>query len=299
MKRFLLVMAASCSVLALGACGGSTAQPSSSETFELTDSSLVSGAYANPLDAIQYPEQKQQDIITQAIEDDIAQCMSDRGFTYVQGDGYGRWTNAVNAQYVYSVTDPKVAAVYGFHMESWVKRAQDIADGTAVSERPEGYVEALSGDPITEVKDDDGAVIAKYDPASCQGKALDANMPEWAMQARLIDLSAEIILEAAQPARESVSDFEVAWSECMAKEGFDYTDPFDANESFTGDLPTDDEIKTAVASANCQHSSGLLRAWSKARAEFTQKELDAYPGIVAEFNRIQNDAYANAQKASK
>lgn len=297
--RVLLVATISISIATLAACSDGSSPTSPTPAYELTESSLISGAYANPLDAIEYPEQKQQDIITAAIEDDMAECMTSHGFTYFRGDGYGRWTKAENAQYTFTVTDPKVAAVYGFHMESWIKRAQQLADGSVSNDRPDGYIEALWGDADTEIKDADGAVLVTYDPTSCQGAAMDANMPEWAMQHRLIELSGAIVFEASKAADDSVVKELAAWQECMAGEGFDYPSPGDATNTFTGDFPTEEEIVTAVASAQCQHSSGLLRAVSKARAEYAIRELEKHPGIIAEFTRIQNNAYENARKGSQ
>lgn len=281
--------------LVLAGCGEQAANPGAEPSLELQDSSLVAGAYANPLDAIEYPDTKQQEIITQAVEKSMTSCMAELNFTYVAGDGYGRWTTAESAQYIYSVTDPKVAAVYGFHPEKWVKRALALESGAATQARPEGYEVALYGDFGTDVLDSDGTVIAKYDPLSCQGKAKDALMPEWAEQDRLIDVSGSILAAIDPESDERVVAAQKEWSTCMAESGYDFSTPMVANNTATSDLPTEEEIPLAVASAKCQHSSGLLRTWSQVRAEQTQVELDKHPGIIAEFTRIQNETFELAQ----
>lgn len=298
--RHILTIGLVAVVVALSAC--STAPEQAVGTpVDLADSSLIPGAYANPLDPIMFPDETQQSAINAAGEAMVTACMADRGFTYQTGAVFPQRRGAADAQYTYSVTDPEVAATYGFHPASWVQRAQEVAPepATMPATVPEGYDIALHGQADrVQITDDDGTVIGTYDPDSCFGLAKDAVTPGWARQERLFTVAADILYQISERVAETpdvVSGFE-AWSACMADAGYDYPDPMAANndERFGTDLPTAEEIPVAVASATCQHSSGLLRTWSRVRTELTQAELDKHPGIVTQWLELQEQAAANA-----
>lgn len=283
-------------VAVLGACSTPPEQVAGTPV-DLADSSLIPGAYANPLDPIMFPDETQLNAINAAGEAMVTGCMADRGFTYQAGAVFPRRRGAADAQYTYSVTDPEVAAVYGFHPASWVAGVQEGPSGPATM--PEGYDTALYGqaDRI-QIKDDDGTVIGTYDPDSCFGLAKDAVTPGWARQERLFTVAADILYQISERVAETsdvVSGFD-AWSTCMADAGYDYPDPMAASndERFGTDLPTAEEIPVAVASATCQQSSGLLRTWSRVRTELTQAELDKHPGIITQWLDLQEQAAANA-----
>jgi hypothetical protein len=287
---------------AVGGCGApdSASPDPAPRDRELPESALISGAYANPLDPIMFPDETEQGAITAAREALVSTCMQNLGFSYVAGDAFPQRRGAQDAQYTYSVTDPAVAAVYGFHPASWVEEVK--ADKSPSQSWAPGYEVALFGESdAASIKDDDGVIIATYDPLSCAGQAKDRVTPDWAKQERIVDVSADILL--------GVSDLVVkepeftraagAWSACMADKGYDYPTPMDANndDAFATDLPTAQEIPVAVASAECQHDSGLLRTWSKVRAELTQQKLDEHPGLVAQWLEIQRDAARTATGA--
>ncbi len=225
-----------------------------------------------------------------------------RGFTYVPGEAFGKRRGAQDAQYTYSVTDPAVAAVYGFHPESWVKEVKERASSNpddAPGREVAGYEDALFGQAdAASVTDDDGVIIATYDPKSCAGQAKDQVTPEWAKQERIADIGADILLDVSDlvVTNDEFVHAASAWSACMADQGYDYATPMDANndEAFATDLPTAAEIPVAIASAECQHSSGLLRTWSRVRAQLTQRKLDEHPGLVAQWLELQRTAATTA-----
>lgn len=282
---------------AVGYASAATGAPQAEQGTPLANSSLIAGAYANPLDPVMFPDADEQATITTALERHIAACMADEGFTYHPGDAVPRRRGAEDAQYTYSVTDPKDAAHYGFHPASWV---HDEQAGHRDSTRPEGYDEALLGRTDAKaVTDDDGTVIATYDPDSCAGRAMDGITPGWAEQDRLVDVAAGILLEVSDAVEEDedVRAAQAAWSACLADEGYDYASPMDANndERFATPLPTVEEIPVAIASATCQHESGLLRTWSRVRAELTQSALDDHPDLVTRWLELQAAAAERAR----
>lgn len=281
-------------VVVLAACSTAPGQAAGTPV-DLTDSSLIPGAYANPLDPIMFPDETQQNAINGAGEAMVTECVTDRGFTYQTGAVFPRRRGAADAQYTYSVTDPEVAAVYGFHPATWVEEMQNAPTGPTAA-WPEGYEEALFGQADRmQVKDDDGTVIATYDPDSCSGRAKDTITPGWAQQERLLNVAYDVLyqnLDKVETHPDVLAGFD-AWSACMAEAGYTYDTPMAANEAFATDLPTADEISVAVASATCMHSSGLLRTWSKVRTEITQAELDKHPGLVTEWLDLQQQAVAN------
>ncbi len=291
-----LALGATAAVALVTGCSGG-GDPAPTPTLDLTDSALVAGAYANPLDPVMFPDPTELATLTSAAEALITTCMAEHGFTYVPGDAFPRRRTAADAQYTYSVTDPAVAAEFGFHPASWVEEVRS-ASGSRPSPVP-GYDEALFGQKDkTEVTDDQGTVIATYDPDSCVGRAKDSVTPDWAAQERTFTIAADILLDVADRVQQ---DDEVTaamkdWSTCMRDRGFTYSSPMEANgdERFGTDLPTAEEIPVAVASAQCQHDSGLLRTWSRVRATLTQAALDAHPGIVSEWLSMQRSAVDRA-----
>lgn len=276
-------------VLILAACGladATTPAPSAAPP----ESALVPGAYANPLDPVLYPDPTQQSLVDAALEAEVTACLAAAGFAYLPGTAVPARRPVDDAQYVYTVTDPEVAATFGFHAASWV--AELDTPRPAPTPAPPGYEAALFGDPeAVPVTDEMGTVIATYDPASCLGRAEDAVTPHWAQARRIEQAAADILLRVADlvDRDEAVRAARADWSRCMAASGYGYPDPFTASNEFATDLPTAAEIQVAVASAGCLASSGLLRTWSLRRAELTQAELDRAPGLLTEWLEIQRE----------
>jgi hypothetical protein len=161
----------------------------------------------------------------------------------------------------------------------------------------EGYLAALNGTDPVDVRNSDGAVVGAYDPNSCLGAALDAVTPRWADMEGLRAQAYEVLLAAsAVESSRPVKDGFAAWSECMAAEGYDYADPWSMDEDFPASSPTEAEKTVAVASADCQHSSGLLRAWSKARTEATWDALeDSHPDMLTRWDALLAETVSHVE----
>lgn len=241
------------------------------DSVELTESELIEGAWANPVDRVIYPDESAANLIQEAGEAAITQCMAERGYEY-QGGAFPWAFVREQAQYVYGVTDPDSARANGVRSALWMASVHQLEHEFPSPD--EGYTAALNGAATVDVRDSDGAVVGSYDPDSCLGAALDSVTPNWADMDGLREKAYQLLLVASEVEDGSaVRDGYAAWSECMAAAGYDYPDPWSMAEAFPGDSPTETEKAAAVASANCKHSSGLLRAWSKARAEATWEEL--------------------------
>ncbi|XBH20550.1 hypothetical protein V5R04_09910 [Jonesiaceae bacterium BS-20] len=263
----------------------------------LVDSTTVLGAYANPLDPITHPDATKERIIAQAYNSTLKQCMEGRGFEYIEGMGELRRSSESDAQYVYSVTDPQVAAVYGFHPQSWVEDAIKSEARLTEPSPSVAYTDALYGDMHTvKVFDQDGVEIGSYDPESCVGVANDTVRPNWAEERQLDALAWEISLAVNEQSTPEVIEGFAAWSVCMKDSGFEYATPWDANNEFDSNLPTAPEIEVAVASAECQQSTGLIKTWSRVRAELVHKELEKHPGIITRWNEIQQESLSLVEK---
>lgn len=280
----VLAVVATCS-----GCAGS-GSPQSGASVNLEESALIPGAYANPLDPIMFPDENQSTAIVNAEEALLTDCMAAAGYTYVKGDGVQITRTAEDAQYTYtSVSDPDVAAQYGFHSKSWIDEIQN----RRIEAVPDGYDDALVGNPNVDMKNSEGVVIATYDPESCQGKARDAIDPGWAEADYLNDLGSDILYKtwSAVQSDSDVAAKQAAWSRCMGESGYNYETPEDPmNDESYGELPTASEIPIAISSANCMHSSGLLRAESRVWAQATQVELDKHPGLVARWLELKQSA---------
>jgi hypothetical protein len=263
-------------------------------SFDLVESELIRGAWANPLDRVLYPDESAAAMIWQAGEAAIAECMAERGFEY-EGGAFPQSFPREQAQYVYGGTDAASAKTNGLKSAIWMEAVRRSSQGSPTPS--EGYLAALNGAAAQEVRDSNGVVVGAYDPESCLGTALDTVTPKWAEMDGLRSQAGEVLLAAAEvEGSKVVRDGFADWSECMAAAGYDYADPWSMDDDFPGDSPTEPEKELAVASAECMHSSGLLRAWSKARSEATWKELqDTYPDLLSRWDALFVETVAHVE----
>jgi hypothetical protein len=252
------------------------------EQFDLVESDLIEGAWANPVDRVLYPDESAAAMIHAAGEASIAACMAERGFDY-EGGAFPEFFPREQAQYFYGVTDPASAETNGLRSTIWMASVLQSQDES--SSPSDDYLAALNGRTPRDVRDSTGVVVGASDPDSCLGMALDSVTPNWAdLQGLQYQAGVALLLsdvKSRRPVRNGFAD----WSECMAQSGHDYPGPWLMAYDFLGDSPTEAEKALAVTSANCMHSSGLLRAWSKAQAEATWDELQrSYPDLLSRWD---------------
>lgn len=294
------------SVLLIG-CGNQDSPRDSSESAELFDptqlppSSLFPGTYALPLDGIVSPTTEEDHVRENAVTQHITKCMAEQGFEFSSQNTY---TQTDNKSYYYGITSVQEAAVYGYRrpvepgFDTPVDLAQDEESATGLeppesgSHNKEQFDLAFNGDQNNwiPVKDETtGAVVANYEPDSCWGKAMDELQPKWgqryALETVAYQLARDTYLESLNS--QVVVDGFVAWSACMETKGFDFADPDAAYLSvWVGEVPGQEEIKTAVADAECKESTGLGKSWSGEIARLQTEALNKYPGIVEQWNEI-------------
>lgn len=273
------------------------------DTTQLPPSSLFQGTYALPLDGIVAPATEDEHTRENALSQHISKCMAEKGFEYSSNNGY---TQTGTKSYYYGITSVPEASVYGYrrpvepgteHLATEVDRPEEEG-ASGLEPAPPGsgpsaeYYLALSGNQNEWIPVEDettGAVVANYDPDSCWGKAMDELQPQWGQRYALETTAQELSRNAYLDSLNSkvVVDGITAWSTCMDGQGYDYADPDSASESsMQGDVPGVEEIKTAVADAECKESTGLNKIWSGEIARLQTVALNEYPGFLEQWNEI-------------
>lgn len=295
-------------VMAIAVVSGCVGAPAPEESFDpssLSPSAILPGTYALPLDAVLSPPTDEYNAREDATWRAVAECMSKQGFefshesNYTQGAGQGTY---------YGITDADQAAVYGYR-PAWLQGSDQTGgqEPGATGEEPvaevPGYSQALMGNEAdhVQIKDEDsGSVVANYDPTSCWGSAMDELQPGWGQRYALEEVARQIALDAYKQSYDSqvVIDGFASWSDCMREAGFDFATPDDAYTSvWPGEVPGQDEIRTAVSDAQCKESTGLNKAWSGEIARLQTEALEKHPGLVERWTEIQNAALDAARGA--
>lgn len=300
--------------LFLGGCSAGSDSVNSQDAFDpesLGPSSLFAGTYALPLDAVLSPPTAEVNAIENAVWESVAPCMAEKGFEFSQRSEY---TQTGSKNYYFGVTSTDEAAVYGYRRPAEGNVTEPVDDtpeetgslglGTgdeAASEYEKQFRRALMGDEAdwVQIKDEDtGAVIANYDPNACWGKSMDELQPNWGKRYALEAIARQIATDASLAAYESNKVIEgfAAWSACMAKQGFEFKDPDAAYFSvWPGDNPGLDEVKTAVADAQCKADTGLGKTWSAEVARLELAALEKHPGLVERWQEINKSDLATVR----
>src|SRR5699024_2333948 len=144
----------------------------------LRDSPVVEGAYAYPTEPAQPVIVGEEDYY--AIHRAIAQRMAERGFEYHKGPYRGDIGRR------YGVTDPDVAAVWGFRDPAYSGRqherpADPPPKHSELSPEEKAWSEALLGTSESEVviKDDSGRVVERYNADGCSAKGRLSVNPQY------------------------------------------------------------------------------------------------------------------------
>jgi hypothetical protein len=67
-----------------------------------------------------------------------------------------------------------------------------------------------------------------------------------------------------------------AWSACMTRAGYDYADPFRANDdpAFGTAEPTPDEIAVATADVRCKREANVVNVWATVETAYQQRAIE-------------------------
>lgn len=243
-----------------------------------------------PLDAYALTAAEDQ-LLARAAEAQVRECAVALGLDAAAVDPLPFGTAAESASAAagrhdrrYAVADPEVAAQHGYHPPP----TGDVR-GEFYAAHTDAELEVLAG--VTA----EGAPAARDDvpDGGCLGVA-----------ARAIAVASEASLRAGQElvaavqsdawhaalADPRVIDAFAAWSACMARAGYAYAAPMDANDDprwWTSDTAGPDEVAAAVADIACKESTGLVPVWSAVEAGHQarfiaahQGELDAYRALL-------------------
>lgn len=74
-----------------------------------------------------------------------------------------------------------------------------------------------------------------------------------------------------------------AWSTCMMRAGYDYADPFNANDdpAFQTPEPTPDEIAVATADVRCKQETDLVDIWGTVETAYQQRTIEQNAAVLA------------------
>ncbi len=234
----------------------------------------------------------------------LRKCMQRAGFEY----------SVVDAQPVpdarefpYVVDDVAWARRHGYGSD--LRKLQEKAREEDPNQRyfrslpPQRRAEALkaaNGDRSRQVSvtTPDGATMGR-DPGSCRSQAQQAlygDLRAWFEAQSTVDwlTSARQQRVSADPA------WAVAvrpWADCMAAAGHQHADPAHARASATADspLPRDDEIRLAVAEAECANSSGLAEAARTLDRKHDDELRAGHRAVVDTHQRLRSEALPRAR----
>jgi len=88
-----------------------------------------------------------------------------------------------------------------------------------------------------------------------------------------------------------------AWSRCMRQNGFSYPDPMAANNdvAFATEVPTEDEIRVAVADVRCKRQVRVVEVWAAVEAAYQRQAIEAHRGPLELIRQAIQVQLANAQ----
>jgi hypothetical protein len=257
-------------MLLAGACGtsGSTgsAQNDGEPLIPANPPTVDPSALALPLDAYRSTKAEQQ-VIHDSYSQLMVACMKRYGFDYwpSKSTGYLEQRNARR----YGITDSTHAAQRGYHpalsvaekqrsaaaRPSLSPAAQAVASGKGQSKR-NGRTVPVGG---------------------CNGES-KRTLLQGLRQEPDPGLVDELSLQSYERSfqHSKVVSAISAWSACMAKSGYNYRTPSDANNDrvYNTDEPTAQEIATAVADVGCKKQTNLVGIWSAADVAYQKRLIE-------------------------
>jgi len=87
-----------------------------------------------------------------------------------------------------------------------------------------------------------------------------------------------------------------AWSECMARSGYDYDDPWEANDdpAFNGPEATQMEISVAAADVACKEEVDLVDTWAAVEVAYQERLIEENSVALAELLELLEVRRRNA-----
>ncbi|MFC8421498.1 hypothetical protein ACFUN7_11550 [Streptomyces sp. NPDC057236] len=237
------------------------------------------------------PDEKQQQMLTDARESLLVTCMARYGFSYEPAPPMPEFGPESLTDLRYGIHDGKVVAQYGY------KPAVDMA---TVREQERVAMESTRLTPAEEAVMTGGQAntSAKDVPeGGCAGEAYRKLMGDLKPQSTLAsDLSNTAYVKAQQdPAvKKSFS----GWSACMADKGYEYGKPMDAVDDprFATDRAGALELATAGADLACREEHQVVRTWYRAEVDL---QNDLIEENAERLGTARSDLAAAVKRASR
>ncbi|MEN3609169.1 hypothetical protein AAH979_06425 [Plantactinospora sp. ZYX-F-223] len=111
------------------------------------------------------------------------------------------------------------------------------------------------------------------------------------------NLKAEALSRARHDSR-MVAIF-AEWKACMARSGYDYSDPFDANDDAqfaSGESASDAEISTASADVRCKKDTNLVNVWVAVDVAYQNRAIEQHSEALNTAKQLLETRLRNAAK---
>jgi hypothetical protein len=225
-----------------------------------------------PLDQFSLTEQQQADISKATI---LVASNCERRFGVVNTNSGIVETVSVDNSRRYGVTSEPVVAQLGYHPATSGSSTPSIK-GEAGEWNPspgEALVAYGNGVGADSLRDVTGTALPS---GGCYGEAWRELAGTETIDVNLVD---ELARDSSRYAENDtrVRDVFRKWSKCMADAGYNYDNPWAANDDHWDMIaaPSDVEKQTAIADVRCREATNLVGIWSAAEYGY-QEELVAF-----------------------
>jgi hypothetical protein len=180
----------------------------------------------------------------------------------------------------YMLVDAEIAGARGYHPDPADAAAQQAA--AAGPSRSPSYITAATGRGTARIN---GVAVPD---GGCQGAAqAQLNTGDDPSAGDFVADLEGWSWERSQQDSRIITVFR-AWAACMARAGYEYRSPRDANNdpAFSTPRATPREIRTAVADVRCKRENDLVGLWAAVEAGYQQQAVAAHRGRL---DRIARD----------
>jgi hypothetical protein len=211
--------------------------------------------------------------------------------------------DAGSLDYWWGVSLPELAEEYGYHE---VPMEEFLEVRNASETPPPEYLEAAVGAAFLEgTTNTPGGCAGRWEAEFYAGVELTRE------EIQLISEGLRTSYKEKSRLTETAASAVKRWSDCMAREGYSYDAPHDALAEFTSTVgnpdgrdgigwitpsPTDEEIRIAVADAQCKVETGFWDAIAVAEDEAAQEVIDSNRPQLEELRRVNSALVRNAGK---
>ncbi|GGR12729.1 hypothetical protein GCM10010168_33100 [Actinoplanes ianthinogenes] len=214
----------------------------------------------------------------------IGRCMAAAGLTYDAGDP--------------APVEQDDVLLRPFGVESTADTPPDVPENPErTGAQAERYARVLYGDPAKRVTARGATLAVSASADGCQADAENAlagadRVRQMELRIRLYE--AESAALTRFETESDVAALRREWQGCVREQGITAAGPAELFDSLPAgtDLATDHTVAVDLA---CKERTGYLRRAYTTMARLQNRELDSRPGLLADWNRIQEHQVAAAQ----